>query len=188
MVGTAQSVPLSIPCLLQASQIVDTFPCHGRSGANAALAVLIHQVQSCTRRSVRGLGIIMKTLLAVAIAASMIAAAGAQPMTGPGPEMAPSAFGADPIIQITTTFRARVEGSADPRDVPSSTAQDTTRRTLYNMAANECTLLAEFWKADCRLNSFYVSVESVIGPEGRAQLPSMIGTAVYELRPFVQAR
>jgi hypothetical protein len=131
---------------------------------------------------------VMKKLLAIACAASTIAAAAAQPIAAPGSEAAVSAFGPDPIIQITTTFRARIEGSVDPRDVPTPTAQDTARRTLYNMAANECTLLAEFWKAECRLNSFYVSVESVIGPEGRAQLPSMIGTAVYELRPFVQAR
>jgi hypothetical protein len=115
----------------------------------------------------------------------MIAAAAAQPMIGPGSEAPASAFGPDPIIQITTTFRARIEGSADPRDVPSPTAQDTARRTLYTMAANECTLLAEFWKADCRLNSFYISVE-IFGPEGRPPLPSMLGTAVYELRPLSQ--
>jgi hypothetical protein len=141
---------------------------------------------------------VMKSLVAFALAAlASITAASAQPITMPGnipgtmPGAEPpaaSAFGPDPVIQITTTFRARIEGANDARDVPSTTAQDSARRTLYNMAANECTLLAEFWKADCRLNSFYVSVESVIGPEGRAQLPSMIGTAVYELRPFVQAR
>ena len=84
---------------------------------------------------------------------------------------------------ITTTFRTRIEGPAEP--VPSATAQNTARRTLYTMAANECTLLAEFWKGDCRLNSFYVSME-ILGPEGRPELPSMLGTAVYELRPFAQ--
>jgi len=116
----------------------------------------------------------------------MTTAAAAQPMAVPGSEAAGSAFGPDPIIQITTTFRARIEGAADPRDVPSPTAQDTARRTLYTMAANECTLLAEFWKADCRLNAFYVSAE-IFGPEGRPPLPSMLGTAVYELRPLSQA-
>jgi hypothetical protein len=131
---------------------------------------------------------VMKTLVAMACAASMIAAAAAQPMAVPGPEAAASAFGPDPIIQITATFRARIEGSADPRDVPSPTAQDTARRTLYNMAANECTLLAEFWKADCRLSSFYVSMEGAQGFEGRPQLPSMFGTAVYELRPSSPVR
>jgi hypothetical protein len=119
----------------------------------------------------------------------MIAAAAAQPMAvPPGPETTGTAFGPDPIIQITATFRARIEGSADPRDVPSPTAQDTARRTLYNMAANECTLLAEFWKADCRLSSFYVSMDGALGPEMRPQLPSMFGTAVYELRPFSPVR
>ena len=127
----------------------------------------------------------MKLLLAVAITASMVATASAQPLAVPGSDPAASAFGPDPIIQITTTFRARIDGSADPRDVPSPTAQGTARRTLYTMAANECTLLAEFWKADCRLNSFYVTV-AMFGSEGLPPIPSMLGTAVYELRPFTQ--
>jgi hypothetical protein len=126
----------------------------------------------------------MKSLLAVALWALTMTAAAAQMTAVPGSEAAGSAFGPDPIIQVTATFRARIEGSADARDVPSPTAQDTARRTLYNMAANECTLLAEFWKADCRLNSFYVSMEGIFGPDGRSQLPSMFGTAVYELRPL----
>jgi hypothetical protein len=96
----------------------------------------------------------------------------------------PSAFGPDPILQITTTFQARIEGLADPRDVPTRTAQDTARRTLYNMAADECTLLAQFWKAECRLSSFtvYLSLANVAGPDVQPQVPSMIGTAVYEIR------
>jgi hypothetical protein len=90
----------------------------------------------------------------------------------------------DGIIQITTTFRARIEGSADPRDVPATIAQDGARRTLYNMAANECRVLAEFWKADCRLNSLsvYLSLTDFAGQEVQPQIPSMFGTAVYELR------
>jgi len=97
---------------------------------------------------------------------------------------APSAFGPDPVIQITTTFRARIEGVADPREVPSTTAQDSARRTLYNMAANECTVLAEYWKAECRLNSFavYVPLESLEGPGAERGVPAMFGTAVYELK------
>jgi len=127
----------------------------------------------------------MRRFIAVACAAlASIAAASAQPLTLPGSEPpAPSAFGPDPVIQITTTFRARIEGVADPREVPSTTAQDSARRTLYNMAANECTVLAEYWKAECRLNSFeiYVPPETLEGPERSA--PTMFGTAVYELKP-----
>ena len=174
----ADRVPLIVR--LHGNQIGDTFPCHGRAVQDAVLAVLIRQVRTA------GLGMVMKNLLAIVSAASMITAAAAQPMAVPGPEAGASAFGPDPIIQITTTFRARIEGSADPRDVPSPTAQDTARRTLYNMAAKECTLLAEFWKADCRLNSFYVSMDGMVGPEGRAELPSMFGTAIYELRSLLQ--
>jgi hypothetical protein len=128
----------------------------------------------------------MRYLVAVTLAAlASLTAAAAQPAAYPdaGPAVG-SAFGPDPVIQITTTFRARIEGVADPRDVPSPTAQDTARRTLYNMAANECTVLAEYWKAECRLNSFavYVSLESLVGPSPEREVPSMLGTAVYELK------
>jgi hypothetical protein len=125
----------------------------------------------------------MRSLLAVTFA-GLASVASAQPMTL-GPETAASAFGPDPIIQITTTFRARIEGSADARDVPSTTAQETARRTLYHMAANECLVLAEYWKAECRLNSFavYVADGSTGGPDVQSLAPSMFGTAVFELKP-----
>jgi hypothetical protein len=141
---------------------------------------------------------VMKSLVAFACAAlAAITAASAQPITMPGtmpgamPGTMPgaelpaaSAFGPDPILQITTTFRARIEGVSDARDVPSPTAQDGARRILYNMAANECTVLAEYWKAECRLNSFsvYVSRVGLVGPGAEPESPSMFGTAVYELK------
>ncbi|WP_156927735.1 hypothetical protein [Bradyrhizobium sp. Tv2a-2] len=128
----------------------------------------------------------MRTLVAVTFAALVpFSAASAQPAIFPGREPpVASAFGPDPVIQITTTFRARIEGVADIGDVPSPTAQDSARRTLYNMAANECTVLAEYWKAECRLNSLSVdvSLERLAGPGAERETPSMFGTAVYELR------
>jgi hypothetical protein len=128
---------------------------------------------------------VVRSLLAVIFAAlaSMVAAS-AQTTAVPGTELSASAFGPDQIIQITTTFRARIEGVADPRDVPSTTAQDTARRLLYNMAANECIVLAEYWKAECRLSSLAVdpSIETIGGLDVQPQVPSMFGTAVYELR------
>jgi hypothetical protein len=134
----------------------------------------------------------MRSFVAFAFAALVpIATASAQPLTMPGSEPpASSAFGPDPVIQITTTFRARIEGVADAREVPSTTAQDSARRTLYNMAANECTVLAEYWKAECRLNSFsvYVPSESLEGPGAERGVPSMFGTAVYELKPQSSGR
>src|SRR5258706_15328195 len=106
-----------------------------------------------------GWGLFMKSFLAVTFAAlTSIAAASAQPTTIPNSEPAASAFDPDPIIQITTTFRARIEGLADPRDVPSTPAQVTARRTLYYMAANKCTVLSEFWKDVCWLHTFSVTV------------------------------
>jgi hypothetical protein len=155
-----------------------------KSARDAALAVLVREVQYWIyARRERRLGLVMRSLLAVAFAA-LTSAASAQPTTIPNSEPAASAFGPDPIIQIETTFRARIEGLADPRDVPSTPAQDTARRTLYNMAANECRVLSEFWKAECRLNSFsvYVPVARIVGPDELPQVPSMFGTAVYELR------
>jgi hypothetical protein len=125
----------------------------------------------------------MRSLLAITFAA-LASVASAQPMTFPGPETAPSVFGPDPIMQITMTFQARIEGSTDPRDVPTATAQETARRTLYHMAANECTVLAEYWKAECRLNSFAVDLaDGSAGGSGVQSLaPSMSGTAVFELK------
>jgi hypothetical protein len=113
-----------------------------------------------------------------------IAAASAQPIPIPNSEPTGSAFDPDPIIRITTTFRTRIEGLADPRDVPSAPAQITARRTLYTMAANECMVLSEYWKAECRLNSFsvYAPVARSVGPDELPQVPSMFATAIYELR------
>jgi hypothetical protein len=130
-----------------------------------------------------GQGLIMRSILVTfAAALTSIAAASAQPTTIPNAEPTASAFDPDPIIRITTTFRARIEGLADPRDVPNAPAQVTTRRTLYTMAANECMVLSEYWKAECRLNSFSVYVPRIVGPEELPQVPSMVGTAIYELR------
>ena len=125
----------------------------------------------------------MRSLLAITFAA-LTSTAFAQPMTFPPAETAPSAFGPDPIIQITMTFQARIEGSGDPREVPPPTAQETARRSLYHMAANECTVLAEYWKAECRLNSFVVDLAggSGVGPGVQSLAPSMLGTAVFELK------
>ena len=124
---------------------------------------------------------VVRTLLAVLFAA-LASMASAQTPIVPGMDQAASAFGPDQTIQITTTFRARVDGVADTRDVPTPIAQDTARRTLYNMAANECTLLAEYWKADCRLISFAVYLPLPNEPDMQPQAPSMFGTAVYALR------
>lgn len=121
----------------------------------------------------------MERTIAAALALALpISAASAQPNL----PAEPGAAGLNPPLQITTTFQARIEGAADARDVPSTTAQDTARRALYTMAANECAILSEYWRADCRLSSFYVSgpLAPISGPV--AATPSMYGTATYELR------
>ena len=124
----------------------------------------------------------MRSVLAVTVAAWASTAAAQTPSEPPPP----SAFGPDRIIQITTTFWTRIEGLADPRDVPTTAAQDAARRSLYNMAANECVVLAQFWIGECRLKSFYVDdtgANSDGPPEVRPRVPALLGSAVYELRP-----
>jgi hypothetical protein len=97
-----------------------------------------------------------------------------------------SAFGTDPTIRITAQFRARIEGVTDPRDVPDAKAQDAARRALYEMAANERATLSEIWKAECRVASFSIvsTVPLPIAPSNiqPPPIPSMTGTATYELR------
>jgi hypothetical protein len=125
---------------------------------------------------------VVKTLLAVTfLVFTSMTAVSAQTAAVPATAPPALAFGPDPIIQITTTFRARIDGATDPREVPTTTAQDTARRLLYNMAANECAVLAEYWKAACRLSSLavYSSFDSGLD---LPKVPSMVGTAVYELR------
>ncbi|WP_315806298.1 MULTISPECIES: hypothetical protein [unclassified Bradyrhizobium] len=119
-----------------------------------------------------------RTIAAALALALPISAASAQPDL----PVESGAAGPNPPLQITTTFQARIDGAADARDVPSTTAQDTARRALYTMAANECAILSEYWRADCRLSSFYVSgpLAPFSGPA--AMVSSMYGTATYELR------
>ena len=120
--------------------------------------------------------------------------ASGQTTTIPSASQTGSAFGPDPIIRITTVFRARIESGTDPRNIPTSSAQDGARRIVYNMAANECMLLAEFWKGECRLASLSVCIYSPCiydavlahfdGREVQSEIPSMFGTAIYEIRPM----
>jgi hypothetical protein len=124
----------------------------------------------------------MRTPVAIMIAMLLSAiSASAQVVTtttgAPG-----SAFGADPTIRITTQFRTRIEGVADPRDVPDAKAQQAARRALYEMAANECAALSEIWKAECRLGSFTIVGITNFLPNVTPPNPSMTGTANYELR------
>ena len=123
----------------------------------------------------------MKTLFAVAFVTLTVTAVSAQTTPVPAPAPPDMPFGADPVIHIMTTFRAGLEGTADPRDVPTAMAQSTARRQLYNMAANECTVLTEYWKAECHLTSLAVNPAFDGGPD-LPRAHSLTGTAVYELR------
>jgi hypothetical protein len=95
-----------------------------------------------------------------------------------------TAFGVDPIIRITATFRTTMEVGG-LQAVPDPRAQEAARRAIYTMAANECAILSETFKAECRLGN--VSILSPPNPVASAsQTPGvMTGTANYELRATV---
>jgi hypothetical protein len=96
-----------------------------------------------------------------------------------------SAFGPDPIIRITAAFRAPIEAT-DPRAVPDAKTQEAARRALYDMAANECAVISEIFKSECRLSSLTIVVS--LAPQALAANvtlvnPAMNASAVYELKP-----
>jgi hypothetical protein len=101
----------------------------------------------------------------------------------PMPQPAPSAFGADPIMHVTSVFRAKIEGVADIRDVPDIKAQEAVRKSLYDMAANECAVLAETLKAECRLSNIVIISPNTLVVGGYGVPPAMTATALYELKP-----
>jgi uncharacterized protein YcfJ len=104
-------------------------------------------------------------------------------VTSSGPQ-AGSAFGAEPIVRITSTFRTI--GAMEPtQSVPDAAAQGAARRAFYAMAADECASLSEVFRSECRLSS----VQMVAPIVGAAAAPRdvMSATAVYELRPLRQA-
>jgi hypothetical protein len=121
------------------------------------------------------------TAIIVAILLSTISAS-AQPFPTTAQPGA-SAFGVDPIIRVTSVFRAKIEGVTDIRDVPDIKAQEAVRKSLYDMAANECAMLAETLKAECRLSNIVIITPTtlVVGTYGIP--PAMTATALYELRP-----
>jgi hypothetical protein len=92
-----------------------------------------------------------------------------------------SAFGVDPIIRITTGFRAALAGS-DPQSVPDAAMQEAARRAIYTMAMKECAVLSESFKAECRLGSV-TTYTGATAPNPAAPPGHMTGTATYELKP-----
>jgi len=94
---------------------------------------------------------------------------------------APSAFGVDPLIRVTSVFRAKIEGVADLRDVPDIKAQEAVRKSLYDMAENECAILAAALKAECRLSN--ITMIAPLVPSISPTPPAITATALYELKP-----
>jgi hypothetical protein len=123
----------------------------------------------------------MKALATTLIAAVLPAtSATAQfTITTQGPQQT-SAFGVDPVIRVTTSFRTTVV--TDPQLVPDAVkAQETAHRALYGMADSECATLSEIFKAECRLSSVQISIP--VTPANAPPSNVMTATAVYELKP-----
>jgi hypothetical protein len=126
----------------------------------------------------------MNTFAAIIIAVlSSVTSASAQLTVTPQRPQQGTAFGPDPIIRVTTTFRTPVE-VADPRAVPDVKAQESARRALYDMATKECVVLSETFKAECRLSSVVIIGSAIIAQSNNpAPNPAMAATAIYELKP-----
>ena len=124
----------------------------------------------------------MKILATALIVVSLSAATAAAQFTFNTSPQAGGAFGVDPIIRITTTFRAAVTLSPS-QPVPDASAQEGARRALYAMAVDECTSLSEIFKSECRISSVQMIAPPAIGA---AATPTniMSATAVYDLRPM----
>jgi hypothetical protein len=124
--------------------------------------------------------ILTAALFALALSATGASAQQFQPQFQPPPT---SAFGPDPVMRITVSFRTAVE-AVDARAVPDQKAQETARRALYHMAADECAALSETFQAECRLGSLqiFTQVTPVQPPNAPPVAPSMNATAVFELK------
>jgi len=123
--------------------------------------------------------ILTVTLLALTLPATGASAQQFQPQLPPT-----SAFGTNPVIRITVSFRTAVQAE-DPRAVPDQKAQETARRALYHMAADECAALSETFQAECRLGSLQIfnQVAPVQPPNAPPVVPSLNATAIFELKP-----
>ena len=90
----------------------------------------------------------------------------------------PQAFGPDPVVRITTSFRA--PASVDGHGIPDAKSQETARQQLYRMADGECAILSDIYKADCRMGSVVINSPALVP---NAAITSVLtATATYELR------
>ena len=93
------------------------------------------------------------------------------------------AFGIDPTMRVTTTFRVTVV-PVETQTISDPKPQETARRTLYGIAEGECAALSEVFKSECRLSSLSVVNPFVPNPVAPSLASAtMTATAVYELRP-----
>ena len=120
------------------------------------------------------------TFVATTLGATSAAAQVISPIP-PGPPQRP-----EQPLRITSTFRTTLT-MAPTQIVPDAAAQETGRRALYAMAADECAVLSETFKSDCHLTSVQIVAFPPLG--SNAQPANILNaTATYELRPLRQSQ
>jgi len=124
----------------------------------------------------------MKSLAILLVVAALAATTATAQVTMPIPPGVPRTN--EQPLRVTSTFRTIV-ALTPTQMVPDAAAQETARRALYAMAADECAALSEIFKSDCRLISVQVVAYPPLG--SNAQPANVLNaTATYELRPLHQ--
>jgi len=120
--------------------------------------------------------------LAILLVVAALAATSATAQITTAPPIAPRTN--EQPLRVTSTFRTIV-ALTPTQMVPDAAAQETARRALYAMAADECAALAEIFKSDCRLTLVQIVAFPPLG--SNAQPANVLNaTATYELRPLHQ--
>lgn len=86
-------------------------------------------------------------------------------------------------IQVTTQVTSS-EGSAQVND--QLALQDTLRRRLYEIAANECGMISEVFKMDCRMASLNINSNASQRSGSGGTSTTSTSNANYELSPRPQ--
>ena len=115
--------------------------------------------------------------LPLAILLSMITTGASAQITLGSPVGSAGRYEPDQVIRITSNFRTTMTLVAGHPDAKS---QEAARAEIYRLAAAECTVLSEIYKADCRLTG--VNINNFLGINQMASPELMFANATYEVR------
>lgn len=117
-----------------------------------------------------------------ALAAVLVAAAtsaNAQTVVQPIIPQMQSAFAEGATIRVTSAFRVAAQ-VAEGQQIPAPKTQEAARREIYQNAENECAVLAEIHKGECRLSG--VTIHQFFQPPNAPLQNWINATASYEIR------